>query len=323
MKSIMKSNISALLVLTFFGFGVGHAQTAAPKKAATHAASVPATPQSTQKKAALPTMEEVEASMKRSFGYDPGVSWQIFEIKESGIPGLAEVLVSMNKQQPVHLFLAQDSQIAIAGQMLPFGPDPFAPARANLKGAFGPSRGGQNPLIDIVEFSDLECPHCKAAQPVLEKLYADFPQVRFVFQQFPLPASLHPWALKAAQYADCAGQMNKDAFWKYVDAIFENQGGIALATADDKLKELATANGYDAQKISACAASPETDARIKKSQALGATLDVNETPTVFINGRRVPGIANIPYDNLKQLVQFEIDHAGKLEFSDCIMLEQF
>jgi protein-disulfide isomerase len=122
---------------------------------------------------------------------------------------------------------------------------------------------------------------------------------------------LHPWALKAAQYADCAGQMNKDGFWKYVDAIFENQGGIALATADDKLKELATANGYDAQKISTCAASPETDARIKKSQALGATLEVNETPTVFVNGRRVPGIANIPYDNLKQLVQFEIDHAGK------------
>jgi protein-disulfide isomerase len=311
MKSIMKSNTKVLLTLIFFAFGMLNAQTASPKKPASHAASTPQTSPGTQKKLALPTMEEVEASMKRSFGYDPGVSWQIFEIKESGIPGLAEVLVSMNKQQPVHLFLAQDSQIAIAGQMIPFGPDPFAPARASLKGAFGPSRGGQNPPIEIVEFSDLECPHCKAAQPVLEKLYADFPQVRFTFQQFPLPATLHPWALKAAQYADCAGQMNKDAFWKYVDAIFENQGGIALATVDDKLKELATANGYDAQKISACAASPETDARIKKSQALGATLDVNETPTVFINGRRVPGIANIPYDNLKQLVQFEIDHAGK------------
>jgi protein-disulfide isomerase len=195
--------------------------------------------------------------------------------------------------------------------MIPFGPDPFAPARAHLKGAFGPSRGGQNPPIDIIEFSDLECPHCKVSQPVLAKLYADFPQVRFIFQQYPLPASLHPWALKAAQYADCAGQMDKDAFWKYVDSIFENQGGIALATADDKLKELATTDGLDAQKISTCAASPETDARIKKSQALGATLDVNETPTVFINGRRVPGIANIPYDNLKELVQFEIDHAGK------------
>jgi protein-disulfide isomerase len=311
-KLMMKPNlITALLVLIISTFGVANAQTAAPKKTATHTTSSAAAPQSTQKKAALPTMEEVEASMKRSFGYDPGVSWQIYEIKESSIPGLAEILVSMNKQQPVHLFLAPGTQTAIAGQIIPFGPDPFAPARASLKGAFGPGRGGQNPPIEIIEFSDLECPHCKVAQPVLAKLFADFPQVRFIFQQFPLPASLHPWALKAAQYADCAGQMDKDAFWKYVDSIFENQGGIALATADDKLKELATAAGLDAQKISTCAASPETDARIKKSQALGATLDVNETPTVFINGRRVPGIANIPYDNLKQLVQFEIDHAGK------------
>jgi protein-disulfide isomerase len=311
MKSKMTSKTIALLSLLVIAFGTANAQTASPKKPATHTSSSAAAPQSTQKKTALPTMEEVEASMKRSFGYDPGVTWQIYEIKESSIPGLAEILVSMNKQQPVHLFLAPGAQTAIAGQMIPFGPNPFAAARANLKGAFGPSRGGPNPPIDIIEFSDLECPHCKVAQPVLAKLFADFPQVRFIFQQFPLPASLHPWALKAAQYADCAGQMDKDAFWKYVDSIFENQGGIALATADDKLKELATAAGLDAQKISTCAASPETDARIKKSQALGATLDVNETPTVFINGRRVPGIANIPYDNLKQLVQFEIDHAGK------------
>jgi protein-disulfide isomerase len=311
MKTVMKLMTAALLTLTLFAFGMAKAQTAPPKKPATHTAAAPATPQSTQKKAALPTTEEVEASMKRSFGYDPAVTWQIYEIKESSIPGLAEILVSMNKQQPVHLFLAPGAQTAIAGQMIPFGPDPFAPARAHLKGAFGPSRGGQNPPIDIIEFSDLECPHCKVSQPVLAKLYADFPQVRFIFQQYPLPASLHPWALKAAQYADCAGQMDKDAFWKYVDSIFENQGGIALATADDKLKEIATTDGLDAQKISTCAASPETDARIKKSQALGATLDVNETPTVFINGRRVPGIANIPYDNLKELVQFEIDHAGK------------
>ncbi|MGB9119076.1 MAG: thioredoxin domain-containing protein [Candidatus Angelobacter sp.] len=309
---------AALLTLILFSFGVVNAQTApakkqtaSPKKPATQTAGASASPQSAQQKAALPSMEEVEASMKRSFGYDPGVSWQILDIRESSIPGLAEVLVSMNKQQPVHLYLAPGTQVAIAGQMIPFGPDPFAAARAILKGAFGPSRGGQNPPIEIIEFSDLECPHCKVAQPVLAKLFADFPQVHFIFQEFPLPASLHPWALKAAQYADCAGQMDKDAFWKYVDSIFENQGGIALATADDKLKELATAAGYDAQKISTCAASPETDARIKKSQALGATLDVNETPTVFINGRRVPGIANIPYDNLKQLVQFEIDHAGR------------
>ncbi len=260
---------------------------------------------------ALPSKEDVDAYMKRSFGYDSGVSWEVLDIKSSPVPGVAEIIVQVNKGEPYHLFYSSTAQIAFVGQTIPFGPNPYAGARAKLQGAFGPSRGGANPPIQIVEFSDLQCPHCKASQPIVEKLEGDFPQVRFVFQQFPLPASLHPWAMKAAQYADCAGQMNKDNFWKYVDSIFENQGGIALATADDKLKELATAAGYDAQKISACAASPETDARIKKSLDLGQSLNVNQTPTVFINGRTVLGLSGIPYDNLKKLVQFEIDHAGK------------
>jgi protein-disulfide isomerase len=318
---MIKFNIVALLSATLAVSAIASAQTtAAPKKpAAQPTATGPAKAETAKpshaaagsSNTALPTTDEVDAYMKRSFGYDPAVQWQIFAVRESGVPGIAEIVVSVNRGDPYHLYFSAAAQTAFVGQVLPFGPNPFAATRAKLQGAFGPSRGGENPPIQIVEFSDLQCPHCKAAQPIVEKLAADFPQVRFTFQQFPLPASLHPWAMKAAQYADCAGQMNKDAFWKYVDAIFENQGGIALATADDKLKELATANGLDPQKISACAASPETDARIKKSQALGTTLEVNETPTVFINGRRVPGIANIPYDNLKQLVQFEIDHAGK------------
>jgi len=310
---MIKLKTFALMISLAAFFAVSSAQTAAPKKAA----AKPATPAAAGAKPAakpatdLPTTEEVDAALKRTLGYDPGVTWQIYEIRPAAVPGLADVLFAINKQATQHIYLAAGGQSAIIGELIPFGANPFAPARAKLQGAFGPSRGGPNPAIDIVEFSDLECPHCKKAQPILEKLAVDFPQVRFIFQQFPLPASLHPWAMKAAQYADCAGQINKDAFWKYVDSIFENQGGIALATADDKLKELAIVNGLDAMKVAACADSPQTAARIKKSTDLGASLEVNETPTVFMNGRRVRGIADIPYEKLKELVQFEIDHAGK------------
>jgi protein-disulfide isomerase len=259
----------------------------------------------------LPSQAQVEAALRRTLGYDPGLTWQILDIRPSEFPDLAEVLVSLNKQPAVHIYWSQRTQAAVVGNLLPFGPDPFAAARTKLQAADGPSRGAQPPVIQIVDFSDLECPHCKAAQPILEKLVADFPQARLVFQQFPLPASLHPWAMKAAQYADCVGRMQEDAFWKYVDTIFENQGGIALATADDQLQGFATTAGLDAQKVASCAATPETEARVKKSLDLGQSLDVNETPTVFINGRRVQGIASIPYEQLKVLVQFEVDHAGK------------
>jgi protein-disulfide isomerase len=258
----------------------------------------------------LPSREQIDAAMQRTFGYDPGINWNILDIRPSPIPGIVEVLVSINKQNPNHIYMSADSQNAVVGELIPFGANPFEPARGKLQAADGPALGAQKPVIQMIEFSDLQCPHCKSAAPVLEKLVADFPQVQLRFQQFPL-ASIHPWAMKAAEYADCAAREKKEAFWKFIDTVFENQGSIAAVTADDKLKELATAAGLDATKVSTCATTQETADRVNKSLLLGQSLDVNQTPTTFINGRRVLGIADIPYDNLKRLVQFEIDHAGK------------
>lgn len=269
------------------------------------------TPTNNAKPELLPSKELVDAALRRTLGYDPATSWVVYDVRQSEIPGVADILVSLNKQQPIHIYWDSSGQNAVVGQMLPFGPNPYGAIQAKLQGADGPAQGAQTPTIQMIEFSDLECPHCKSAEPIVKKLVADFPQVRLVFQQFPLPASMHPWAMKAAEYADCAGRTNTTAFWKYVDAIFENQGSIALATADDKLKELAATAGLDPQKISNCAATLESESRVKKSLELGQSLDVNQTPTLFINGRRVLGVADIPYDQLKNIVQFEIDHAGK------------
>jgi protein-disulfide isomerase len=302
------------IVVFFFivAADISQSQTATLPAKATPAktAAAPAKP-AVKTSAALPSKEQVNAAMQRTLGYDPGLTWTVLDVRPSPVAGLADVVISINKQAPQHIYFAPDMEMAIPGQMMPFGENPFASARQTLRAADGPTLGSKTPTIEIVEFSDLQCPHCKAAAPVVEKLAADFPQVRVTFQQFPLPASLHPWAMKAAKYADCVAKTNPDAFWKYIDSIFENQGSIALVTADDKLQQLATAAGLDGAKISACASAPETEARVNKSLHLGESLDVNETPSVFINGRRVLAVASIPYDQLKALVQFEIDHAGK------------
>lgn len=257
----------------------------------------------------LPTQAEVDAALKRTMGFDPAVTWKVVYIAPSEVPGISEVVVLLNNRDYAAFYVLPSAQKAIKGEMVPFGPNPFAANRNKLQAADGPARGPAQSVISVVEFSDLECPHCKEAQPTVEKLAADFPQVRFVFQNFPLPS--HPWAMKAAEYADCASRQNAAAFWKYVDAIFENQGGIAQATADDKLKELAASAGLDPQKLSACAALPATEARVSKSVALGKSVGVQGTPTVFINGRSLPGLGGLDYDHLKMLMQFEIEHAGK------------
>jgi protein-disulfide isomerase len=305
----MNTKTAVALAFSLLAANFSLAQTSRSDSGARGTARSPAQAKPTETK--LPTQTEVEAAMKRTLGYDPSIRWVIHDIRPSVIPGVADVLVSINKQAAQHIYMSTDTQNAIIGEIIPFGPNPFVPARTKLQAADGPAKGPQTSVITMVEFSDLECPHCKAAHPILEKLLLEFPQVRYVFQHFPLSASLHPWAMKAAEYADCAGRGNDAAFWKYLDTIFENQGSIVDSTADDKLKEFAGTLGLDSRKIAACAALPQTEARIRKSLELGESLEVTQTPTVFINGRRVLSIASIPYEQLKNLVQFEIDHAGK------------
>ena len=256
-----------------------------------------------------PTKDEVDAVLKRIYGYDPSIQWKIFLVRRSAVPGMSEVLLQL-KGEFHRLFLTADGHFAIDGDMQPFGPDPYAGMRERLSAAKGVVRGSDKPVVTMVEFSDLQCPHCKDAQPVLEKLATDFPDMRIIFQQYPL-ASSHPWAMKAAQYADCAGRQGNDAGWKFIAAVYENQNSIALAIADDKLKELATASGLDAEKLSACATAPDAEIRVKKSMELGDSVGVMGTPAIFVNGRPLDTVTGIPYEQVKAIVQYEIEHAGK------------
>jgi len=145
----------------------------------------------------------------------------------------------------------------------------------------------------------------------LDRLAADFPQVRQIFVQFPLPAKVHPWAHQAALWADCVGRADPKAFWAFADAAFAEQDKITADTVDSVLGGLAEQQGLNRDGVAKCAASAETEAHVQASTTLGTQLDLTAVPAVFLNGRQVVGPAEIPYDNLKQLVRFEIDHAGR------------
>ncbi|HEV8262767.1 MAG TPA: thioredoxin domain-containing protein [Burkholderiales bacterium] len=260
---------------------------------------------------ALPSETLVNAFMKRMFGYEPLLSFRVAEIKPSPLPDIAEVVVIMSSpqgQQSSRFYVAAGERYALVGDMIPFGADPFAPARAELaRRATGPVKGLAAAKITVVEFSDLQCPHCKQAQPTIDRLLDDVPDVRFQFEQYPLPS--HDWAMKAAQYADCLGRESKDAFWKYVALVYDHQSEINLQNSDEKLKAYVTEASGDAVSVSACAAQPEAANRVKDAIALGKAIDVTGTPTLFINGRKIGNLGSLPYETLKSLVQFEISQA--------------
>lgn len=254
----------------------------------------------------LPSEATVESFLHNQFGYQPDLTWKISSIKPSPIAGLAEVTVVLANQQGQQLarfYVAPDGERALVGDIIPFGAKPFDPVKKILdKGVTGPARGPKDAPVMIVEFGDLQCPACKAAQPTIEALVAAEPNARFVFQNFPL--EMHNWAAKGAAYADCVGQASNDAFWKFVAKTYETQSDITAENADEKLTAIADGAGVKGADIAACAAKPETKARVDASIALGKSVEVTGTPTLFINGRRVGNFDHQLLDVYKKLVEF-------------------
>lgn len=254
----------------------------------------------------LPSEETVNSFLQQTFGYDSTVTWKITAIKPSIAAGLTEVDVVLSNSQgqsATTLYVTPDGKHALTGEILPFGAKPYQPAKeALLKGVNGPSRGPDKAPVTIVEFSDLQCPHCKDAQPVIDKLLTEEPNARFVFQNFPLPS--HNWAAKAANYADCIGRNSKDAFWKFVQGTFDAQSSITEANADEKLTAIADTAGVKGADMATCAAKADTKTRVEQSVALGQSVGVTGTPTVFVNGRRIGNVVGLPPEVLKGLVEF-------------------
>lgn len=273
--------------------------------------------------AVAPTRATVEAFLKASWGYDPEREWQVWAIEKTPATGVSRIVVEVaEKNDPQHqvstasFLVTPDGRHLIASNLdiLDFGAHPYAATRAVLEQqANGPSRGAAGKKDEIVEFADFECPHCKAAEPIIERLLGDFPQAHFVFENFPL-TSIHSEAFKAAAYSECVAQQNGNAtFFKFADQVFQNQQGLTPDASDATLGDDATKVGLSAAKVGSCSYTDAAKNAVDASMKLGKELNVNETPTIFVNGRLIAigNFANgqLPYSTLKEIVayQFKMD----------------
>ncbi len=263
--------------------------------------------------ATSPTKQTVEDFLNAFWGYDPSRLWQIQAILPTPAPGVSRVLVLVKAANPgpkdqiaqLSFFTLPDGKWLVADSLLPFGSKPFQNYREILQAnAAGPSKGGASKAIEFVEFSDFECPHCKDAQPIIAKLLADYPSAHFVYQDFPL-TQIHTESQKASTHGYCVAKAGgNEAFFKFSDALFDTQAGLTPATTDATLKDAETKAGQDPAKIAACSTTPAAKEAIDASRALGERVGVNQTPTLFVNGRALP-LNGIPYEMLQKIVEFQ------------------
>lgn len=150
----------------------------------------------------------------------------------------------------------------------------------------GEKIGSDSAKVKVVEFSDLQCPACLAAEPAVKKIRESYKpnQVQLIYRHFPL--AQHSHSNQVASLAEAAGVQGK--FWEMHDKLFDTQSqwsGMADATPFfmDLVKQL----GLDENKIKQVMDDNATKAKIQADIAEGNSLGVNSTPTFFVNGRKL------------------------------------
>jgi len=156
--------------------------------------------------------------------------------------------------------------------------------RFDVRAGDAPYLGGKDAKVEIVEFSDFECPYCARATDVVRALnqkYGD--KIKIAYKHFPL--SIHPNAQKAAEAAICAKMQGNEKFWQMHDAMFANIRNLSIGALKDKAKNL----GLDYTKFSTCLSSGKYAAKVKSDMAEGMKVGVASTPVFFVNGRMIKG----------------------------------
>jgi len=291
----VKTVLSFSLILALSAFAPGaRAQLAQPATAA------PATA------AASPTQKQIEAYLRHVYAFGPDVLLMVGSPKATPVEGLLETTVNLTigeNKQTVKFYVSKDGKYLFRGELSDMTKDPLAESRAQIQMKDAPSLGDAKAPVTLVEYSDFECPVCRSLHDVLRGMLPNYAgKVRLVFKDFPIE-QLHPWARTAAIAGRCAYQQDPKAFWKMYDLIYDNQEIISAANAWTKMLDYAGQSGLDADTFKTCMASPEAGAAVDASRANGQQLDVNSTPTVFVNGRRMVGADT---HLLEQYINYEL-----------------
>ena len=171
------------------------------------------------------------------------------------------------------------------------------PPRQTVATKGHPAMGPADAPIELVEFSDFQCPFCQRANPTVEqvlKTYGD--KIHFVYRHYPLPN--HPNARPSAEAAACADEQGK--FWPFHDRLFANGSKLT----DDDLKAHAAAIGLDTGKFNACFDTHKFKEAVEHDIAEATEAGVTGTPAFFINGRSLEGAQ--PFDAFKRVIDEEL-----------------
>lgn len=167
-------------------------------------------------------------------------------------------------------------------------------------------RGDRNAKIALVEYSDMECPFCKRFHPTAQQVLDVYKgKVMWVYRHYPL--AFHANAQKEAEAAECANELGgNDAFWKYLDAVYDRTTANGTGFALDKLVPLAVEIGLNEAKFKSCLDSGKYAAHVKEDMNGGSKAGVTGTPgNILLDTKTgktslIPGA--VPFETMKAAI---------------------
>jgi protein-disulfide isomerase/plastocyanin len=168
--------------------------------------------------------------------------------------------------------------------------------------------GNSNAPVTLVEFSDYQCPACKAYEPIVREIsskYSD--KLRVAYRHFPLPQ--HPFAFDAAKAAQAAGEQGM--FWQYSTVLFENNEKL---TKDDLVKYAQQA-GLDVAKFENDFNSERIRQMVTEDYQTATRLNLPGTPTFFLNGKLINVSSPVDLENqiVSELERHQINETSQPE----------
>jgi protein-disulfide isomerase len=235
---------------------------------------------------------EIVQHVREQFKVPEATSLTAGPFHNSGFPNLLATTVTADngkQKQTQDFYITKDNRTLVLGSVFNLGLDLRREALRTIVTTNQPTQGPAHARVTIVEYADLECPMCGKLHEFLEKellpKYGD--KVRLIFKEFPLP--MHDWALTAAIANECVYEIKPEAFAPYRSLVFQNQSGTNAANVRDTLLGYADQVGVDRVRLAGCLDSKASLPRVDAGTREGKRLEIQSTPTCFINGRMLVG----------------------------------
>jgi protein-disulfide isomerase len=209
-----------------------------------------------------------------------------------GYDTLPVTLIHEDKRTTVEFLVSGDGSTLARLEKFDLNNNPFLSIDTDRR----PVRGAPTAKVEIINFDDLECPYCGMLNNEILPATMDHYEglVKIVYKDYPLPN--HPWALHAAVDANCLATQSVSAYWSYVDFVHSHGREISGASSnpaksfldlDNIADTFGTKTSVNEAQLAMCLKKQDASL-VNQSLKLGASLGVNATPQVFVDGERLP-----------------------------------